>query len=54
VELEDKEYHIWGKNVYPSSDGQLCGVPWDGIEPVSTRNSSVMECSGIPGFASDV
>jgi hypothetical protein len=21
------EYHMWGKNFYPSSNGQLCGVP---------------------------
>jgi hypothetical protein len=53
VELEDGKYHMWGKNIYPSSDGQPCRVLWNGAKPVSTRNSSVMECSGIPGCASD-
>ena len=31
-----------GENVYPSSNGQPCGVPWNGAEPVSARNSSVI------------
>jgi hypothetical protein len=47
------KYLMRGKNVYPISNGLLCGVPWNGMELVSTRNSSVMECSGIPGCASD-
>jgi hypothetical protein len=42
-----------GKNVYPSSNGQPCRVPWNGAELVSARNSSVMERSGVPGYASD-
>jgi hypothetical protein len=41
VGLEDLNYHMWGKNVYPSSNRQPYGVPWNGEEPVSSRNCSV-------------
>jgi hypothetical protein len=42
-----------GENIYPSSDGQPCGVLMIGTKLVFARNSLVKEYSRILGCASD-